>query len=150
MPDESWKVPRRVRASFVALVHSISFSNAPIPTKLTLSANALRVWLDVRDRQDGSQIRVRLGFYLPAQFPPREVAIEWIYACVQHAWVHELEECFFVDGARRRDMHDERGNTKSPPNDLVAGRPYRERVLLDALTPGWDHFEKSAKLRALL
>lgn len=100
-------------------VRSIDFVHAAIKTKLLIEPDGLHAHLDVSDRDTGKPVTLDLRWDFPPLLTSREHAIDWIYACVRDAWVHELNEALFVDDVRRRDLHNSRGHTIPPPDEAA-------------------------------
>jgi hypothetical protein len=100
-------------------VRSIDFVHAAIKTELLVEPDGFHVRLDVANRETGEPVTLDLRWNLPPFLISREHAIDWIYACVREAWVHELNEALFVDGARRRDLHNGSGQTIPPPDEAA-------------------------------
>jgi len=101
-------------------VRDITFVHAAIATRIVVEPDGFHVHLDCAHRDTGVESTLDLRWDLPPLLLSREHALDWIYACIREAWVHELNEALFVDGARRRDLHNERGQTILPP-DKAAG-----------------------------
>jgi hypothetical protein len=96
---------------------SVWFQHAGIPTHIrasigghpddTLNGRSPRLYvrIETHHRDSGELISIQLGDDIPITITSREEATEFIYDRVRHAWIHELNEAMFVDGARRRDLH---------------------------------------------
>jgi hypothetical protein len=107
------------RKLLLRTAREITFVNAALCTRLVVASDGLHVKLDTRHRDTGEEITVDLRWELPPLLLSREQALDWIYACVREAWVHELNEALFVSGVRRRDLHDGQGKTILPPDNEV-------------------------------
>lgn len=113
---------RRLGLALVAdAARSIDFVHAAIPTRLVVEADGLHVQIETVHRDSGEAVTIDLRSDVPTCLPSREFALDWIYSCVREAWVHELNEALFVDGARRRDLHNHRGQTIPPPEETDGG-----------------------------
>jgi hypothetical protein len=111
---------KQTRRRVLRAIRRISFEADPFSTTLSLDRKSkLWVGLSVICRDTGEPVTIRFGNELPLLFLSDEEVVDWIYMRVRAAWVHELNEALFVDGARRRDLHDERGNTIDPPEDRL-------------------------------
>lgn len=62
------------------------------------------VTVRVPNRDTGESIEVRLGSSYPLEYNDNELA-EVVHATVAEALVHELDECFLVNGVRVYDPH---------------------------------------------
>jgi len=107
-----------VRKAFASSLRLIDLRHPAIFTLLELTRFGLRITVSTRDRETGSPIGITFTHKLPPPsslpFLTSEIVIEWIYACIRDAWVHELNEALFVRGKRRRDLHDGKGKTIRP------------------------------------
>ena len=103
----------------IQAVRSVDFFHPAIKTELLVEPDGFHVHLDVLDRETGDPVTIDLRWDLPPFLTSREHALDWIYACVREAWVHELNEALFVDGVRRRDLHNGRGQTIPPPDEAA-------------------------------
>ena len=137
--------PRRPRLSpaakaardlIVRAVRDIDFVHAAIPTKLVIETDGFHVQIDILDRETGEPCTIDLRWDLPPLLTSREHALDWIYACVRDAWVHELNEALFVDGFRRRELHNNRGQTIPPPDEAAKGELDSFKVQLAAFLSG--------------
>jgi len=100
-------------------VNHVDFVNPAIPTRISVESDGFHVQIDTRDRKTGEPCMIDLRWDLPPILNDREHALDWIYACVREAWVHELNEALFVDGKRRRELHDDQGRTIAPPDEAA-------------------------------
>ena len=105
---------------------SIDFVHAAIKTKVAIEPDGLHVHLDTPERDTGELITIDLRWDLPPFLASHEHAVDWIYTNVRDAWVHELNEALFVQGARRQDLHNEEGRTILPPDEDLYVRAMRE------------------------
>lgn len=128
----------------VSAASSITFVRTVLPTALAVEPDGFHVRLDVVDRDTGEEVTLAFRWDFPPLLLSREQALDWIYACVREAWVHELNEALFVDGKRRRDLHNASGQTISPPDDAVeaakrAVDAFKEQLcsLLEGHHPSW-------------
>jgi|ERR1700751_2873026 len=112
-------VAKEVLDLILEAVESIDFVNAAIKTEIHVEPDGFHVRLDIFDRETGDPGVLDLRWDLPPFFASREQALDWIYARVREAWVHELNEALFVDGTRRRDLHNARGQTITPPEETI-------------------------------
>lgn len=98
----------------------ITLVRPAIPTTLVIEDEGILVTLAVNERDHGKPIGVEFRWAFPSYLTSREHALDWIYECLRVAWTHELNEALFVDGARRRELHDLQGRTIDPPGDALA------------------------------
>ena len=63
----------------------------------------------VPNRETGESIEVRLGSSYPLECSDEDLA-QLVHATVAEALVHELDECFFVNGVRVYDPHSTSGS----------------------------------------
>jgi hypothetical protein len=117
-------------------VCSINFVHSAIPTRLIVKADGLHVQIDSFERETGDEVVVDLRYPLPPLLTDRDHAVDWIYAQVRDAWVHELNEALFVDGFRRRNLHDANGQTIPPPEDAARGELHTFKTQLAAFLMG--------------
>lgn len=103
-------------------VTRVSFVRSAINTAISLEADGFHVHLCTRHRDTNEEICIDLRWDFPRRLSSFDDAVDWIYSCVREAWVHELNEALFVDGTRRRDLHDEQGRTVMPPDE----KPFME------------------------
>lgn len=87
----------------------ITLNNPPFPISLSILEGAegdltLMVETSVLDRDTGKDliIEFKFGFYLPLEDDDFDC---WVNSRVRAVFIHEFEECFFVDGKRYRDPH---------------------------------------------
>ena len=102
-------------------IRSVSFVNSTIPTVVRYEDGKICVNLIITDRDTGV-VGAAIEFtFNPAQpginLTSKELAIEWIYQVVRYTWVHELNEAMYVNGRRRRDLHDGQGRAIPPPGE---------------------------------
>ncbi len=103
----------------VAATRDVDFVYPAVPTRLVIEPDGFHVQLDIFDRDTGTPVTIDLRDDLPTFLISREHALDWIYARVRDAWVHELNEALFVDGTRRRELHNARGQTIPPPDEAA-------------------------------
>ena len=102
-----------------AAIARISFAACPFQTEVRLDHDLGKLYTTVaasmpeKSEYDAAQF----GDKLPPALASVDHAIEWIYMRVHDVWIHELNEVFLVDGSRRRDLHDEQGDTIPAPED---------------------------------
>jgi hypothetical protein len=108
------------RAVVARAIDSIALVHPAIDTAIALgSDDRLEICIRVPERDTGEE--VEFCFYLEVPWialsrtPSRDEVVDWIYDRLRDAWVHELNEALHVDGARRRDLHDERGRALTLP-----------------------------------
>lgn len=94
------------------LLARISLRNPAIATRLRLRPGYSRIGatLEVRllspHRDTGEMIEVSLDTHLRwGEDYPEGYAIHQIMHAIEQAWLHELRECFHVDGVRIKDPH---------------------------------------------
>jgi hypothetical protein len=110
---------RAVRDLVALAVGDLSFAHPAIGTKVVLERDGLHVQLDSFERETGEASTVDIRTDLPPLLISRDHATDWIYGCVREAWVHELNEALFVDGARRHDLHNDRSQPIRPPDEAA-------------------------------
>lgn len=98
----------------------IRFVNAAISTTLAVNPGGLYVYIDIMERDTGEPTTFQARWDIPTTLLSREHATDWIYACVREAWIHELNEAMFVNGVRRRDLHEGETKSKRPPEEIDA------------------------------
>jgi hypothetical protein len=98
-------------------IKSISFAACPFHTEIKLDRrrNKFYVQLNSNDRETGEPAVISFISDVPLLTSLKQ-AIDWIYARTRDAWIHELNEVFFVDGAQRYDLHDN-GCLVIPPDE---------------------------------
>lgn len=112
------RVTARVVRDLVAqVVRDVTFVRAAIETRIAVKSDGFHVYLDVAHRETGKKITLDLCWGLPPLLASRAHAVDWIYACVRDAWVHELNEALLVGGVLRHDLHDDLGRTIPPPDE---------------------------------
>lgn len=104
-----------------AAIRSVSFPSCPFHTKIKRDRKSgkFQVTIDIVDRKTGEPACAQFGWNLPVFLSSTEHAVDWIYQCVRETWVHELNEIFFVDGKRRRDLHDAEWFAILPPEEVA-------------------------------
>jgi hypothetical protein len=112
---------KSARDLIVQAARDITFIHAAIRTELAVEPDGFHVKIDTVHRETGGEVTIDLRWDLPPFLLSRESALDWIYACVRDAWVHELNEALFVDGRRRRELHNDRGQTIPPPDEAARG-----------------------------
>ncbi len=101
------------RARIARLLARVTFRNPPFPIEVRVldfwdGDREVRCAFDttVPNRDGGGAIRVTHGFRVPLD--PRiddKRLLDLIYAEARRVFLHELDECFHVDGVRTRDPH---------------------------------------------
>jgi hypothetical protein len=121
---------RTARALIKQATREISFAHPAIVTELAVKRGHLLVTISTPDRDTGKKVRLEFRWELPLFLFGPEHAVDWIYETVRHAWVHELNEALFVNGVRRRDLHDNQNRTLSPPDEAqrTAVDEFREQL----------------------
>jgi hypothetical protein len=110
-----------IRCVVTPVVDSVRMFNAAISTWVSVSPDGqLEITMQILERDTGERAGIRLCWDFPhwgswPSPPTRDRIVDWIYLCLHDAWVHELNEALHVDGVRRRDLHDERGDAVPPP-----------------------------------
>jgi hypothetical protein len=110
---------QHVHAIVEDAIGRVSFWSCPFNTEMKLDRDdgKFHVLINIVNLDNAETGTSDFSWKLPPILVSGEHAIEWIYGCVREAWVHELNEVFFVDGARRRDLHDAEGRTVVPPEE---------------------------------
>lgn len=129
---------KAARDLIVRAIGDISFVNSAIRTEIHVEPDGFHVRVDTYDRDSGEPVTADLRDDIPPFLLSRDHAIDWIYGRVRNAWVHELNEAMFVDGTRRRDLHDADGRTIAPPDEIVQGELDALRGKIIALAMGLD------------
>lgn len=100
-----------------ALIRRIDVSNFPIPLRIAardekhaggMTLSTLSIAMSVRDRDTGKQREIIFGCAFGSSYERQEEechAIERIRGVLRNALVHELDECFRVDGKLYHDPH---------------------------------------------
>lgn len=131
-----------------AAIRSISFPSCPFHTKIKRDRRSgkFHVTIDIIDRKTGEPAQAQFGWNLPMYLFSTEHAVDWIYQRVRETWLHELNEIFFVDGKRRRDLHDAEGFAIMPPEELA----YHELIAFKAQLAAFlgNHWPGAALARA--
>jgi hypothetical protein len=105
----------RSRALVLEAMRAVSFRYPALGTSLCIEFDYFRVVLETRNRDTGDSVSIGIGDMLPTTIETFEHAVDWIYARVRDAWVHELNEALYVHGKRRRDLHRDDGKTVPAP-----------------------------------
>jgi hypothetical protein len=100
---------RAARAFLLEVLRSVSFRRPAIPTIIALEADGFHVRLQTFQRETGESVTIDIRSTCPPILNSIDEALDWIYARVRDAWVHELNEALFVHGKRRRDLHHDDG-----------------------------------------
>jgi len=124
------------RDLLVAATRDVDFVYPAVPTRLVIEPDGFHVQLDIFDRETGAPVAIDLRWDMPPLLISREHALDWIYSCVRDAWVHELNEALFVDGTRRRELHNDHGQTIPPPDEAARGELDSFKVQLAAFLSG--------------
>ena len=103
----------------VAAASAVEFVFAVIPTRIVIESDGFHIQIDTLNRETGNPSTIDLRWDMPPLLSSREHALDWIYSCARDAWVHELNEALFVDGARRRELHSGTGQTIPPPDEVA-------------------------------
>lgn len=142
LPEGTARRPRptpaekAARELIVQAVRDITFVHAAISTELVIEPDGFHVSLVIFDRETGEPCAIDLRWDLPPFLLSHEHAIDWIYTCVREAWVHELNEALFVDGIRRRNLHNDRGQTILPPDEVASSDLNTFKIQLAAFLMG--------------
>lgn len=110
---------KAARDLVVAAARDVEFVFAAIPTRLVIAPDGFHIQIDTLNRETGDPSTIDLRWDMPPLLSSREHALDWIYSCARDAWVHELNEALFVDGARRRELHNGDGQTIPPPDEAA-------------------------------
>jgi hypothetical protein len=62
----------------------------------------------VPDRETGRPTTIQQSFYAPPFLRDAQL-VEWLLRCAEEVVMHELHECFIVDGEIRFDPHSKGG-----------------------------------------
>jgi len=128
---------KAARDLIIQATQDISLVHPAIRTELAVKPAVFRVRLDILNRETGKPCTIDFTWPLPPLLSSREHALDWIYACVRDAWVHELNEALFVDGIRRHELHTDGGQVIPPPGeDARAGDLASFKVQLAAFLSG--------------
>jgi hypothetical protein len=104
-------------------VAEVSFVNVALPTRLRLSRGdheddtglkgrtRLYVIVATLERDSGEEVEAQFGDDAPVAIETYQQAVDFVYERVRSAWIHELNEAMFVDGVRRRNLHQDNGST---------------------------------------
>lgn len=109
-----------VRRLVEAAIERVSFGGCPFVTEISLDRTLGKLYtvINIVNRETGEPGSAQFSDSLPPVLASVEHAIDWIYARVRNVWIHELNEVFLVDGKQRRDLHDDKGGTIYPPEDV--------------------------------
>lgn len=94
----------------------VSIRNPPFPVLLEIhDTGRLTITLTVKDRDHGFEVHVMFDFEILLPITDA-IFLEVVESRLRAAWLHELHECYHVDGVRINDPHP----TSSRSFDLVA------------------------------
>ncbi len=96
----------------VAVARRVSFKNPPFPVQCTIEVRAgmlgvmAVIIMHVPDRETGHHRRqfYEMPLYLEV-FEDEQDVLTVMFEAARSAFLHELDECWHVDGVRTRDPH---------------------------------------------